>query len=105
MVTINLAPDLLYKGIEHPVGAGALRVYQASANDHDFELPVWREEAVEGTVDTGERVQVWLRSDYRDPHLLTKPNLTLLVIGFFVLLYLFVSILTRVTAVWQRPRR
>ena len=85
IVTINLAPDFSYKGMQHPVGAEAIQVFQPALGDHDFEQPVWRYE--EGFVDTGQRVLVELRSDYRDPHLLAKPNLTLLVIGFFVLLY------------------
>ncbi len=104
VVAINLAPDLFYVGTYHPVGAEAVRIYQPSVHDHDFDQPVWRMDAVEGVIDTGERVQVELRNDYRDPHLLAKPNLTLLVIGFFVLLYFLAGVVMRLASSARRPR-
>ena len=104
VVVINLAPDLFYVGTYHPMGAEAVRVYQPTVYDHDFDQPVWRLDVVEGVIDTGERVQVELRNDYRDQHLLAKPNLTLLVIGFFVLLY-FLAGMVMLASSARRHRR
>ena len=62
-----------------------MQVFQSFETDHGFDQPVWRSGNEAGFVDTGQRMQVWLRNDYRDPHLLAKPNLSLLIIGFFAL--------------------
>lgn len=104
VVVINLAPNLLYKGMYHAVEGEAVRVYQPSVYEHDFDQPVWRVGTVEGVMDTGERVQVKLQNDYRDPHLLAKPNLTLLIIGFFILLYFLAGTTTQLVFAWrERP--
>ena len=95
VVAVNLAPNLFYVEMYHPVGAEALRVYQPSVYDHDFDQPFWCLGGAEGVVDTGERVQVELRNDYRDPHLLAKPNLTLSVIGIIFVLYITIGLLAR----------
>ena len=102
VVVINLAPDFSYKGMQHPVGAEAVQVFQSTLADHDFEQPVWRWGSEGGPIDTGQRVLVELRSDYRDPHLLAKPDLTLFLIGSFVLLYVLARLVAHLASSARR---
>ena len=97
IVLINILPDLLYVSWYHPVGEEAVRVYEAASMPAGPILPIFRAEGGNPPTDTGQRVCVYLRSDYRDKHLLAKPNLTLLLIGILVALYLLSEIVARST--------
>ena len=102
VVVINLGPDLSYKGMYHPVGVEAVQAFQATLDNHDFEQPVWRWGGDDGLLDTGQWGQTWLRNDYRDPYLLAKLNLTLMIIGFFIFLYLLAGLVVRPALLPQR---
>ena len=94
---INILPDFFYVGRYHPVGEEAVKVYEAASLSDGPATPVFHLGGGAPMKDTGQRVCVYLRSSYRDEHLLAKPNLTLILIGGLAALYLLVSVMARFT--------
>jgi hypothetical protein len=74
-------PPMYKGGLYHRVGPGAVSVYRLTGGG--YELPVAVQERREGSpcVDTGERVQVYLRSTYKDDRIVQCPRLTLVILA------------------------
>ena len=104
LALVNILPNTAYKGLRHPVEAEAIRIYAATPKLPDPETPVRRFDDAILPEDTGERVVVYLNSDYRGRELWNKPRSTLWILGFTALLYGVASVVTRRATSRRRPQ-
>ena len=86
-----------YKGVQHPVGSNIVTVYVPHGGSSIPALPVMLRSAnpADGYSDTGQRVEVWLRNNYREDAIHRTPRKTIAILMCFGVLY---PIISRVTA-------
>ena len=87
---INISPGLIYKGLAHAVGPDVVQVYEPSALGGDPAIPVVH--VGNPNTDTGQRVVVYIRNDYREDEIQSAPRRTLKLLGFLVVIYFLVSL-------------
>lgn len=80
-VNLPYALPSFYKGAQQPVGSQLVAVYVPDPDSSALTVPVTNPR--NGFSETGQRVSVYLRNDYRDDEIQLAPRLTLaLVLGF-----------------------
>ena len=91
------ALPIYYKGVQHPVGSNIVKVYVPHGGSSFPALPVMLPSANpgDGHSDTGQRIEVWLRNNYREDAIHRAPRKTIAILICFGVLY---SIISRVTA-------
>ena len=87
---VNNSPGLIYKGLMHAIGPEVVTVYEPSSLGGDPTIPVVH--VGDPNTDTGQRVVVYIRNDYRDDEIQSAPRRTLKLLGFLVVIYSLVSL-------------
>jgi hypothetical protein len=91
----------MYKGVQDQVGTDLVQVDTYTGRPGEIPIPVkkWsglNPNDVNGTfLETGERVRVYLRNDYKDDKIIFWPRMTLWILGTTILLYFAMGIGSR----------
>ncbi len=100
LALVNLLPNANYKGARHPIGPEVVQVYAANPKlIDDPQVSVRRFDDVILPEDTGERVVVYLNTDYQGRELWNKPRSTLGIVGVTALLYCLAGFVARRTTI------
>jgi hypothetical protein len=98
LVNISGAMRPMYKGVQKQVGTDLVQVYAFTDGSNEIPIPVKKWSSpnpndVNGTfVETGEKVQVYLRNDYKDDDIIFWPRRTLWILGVTIVLYLGIGV-------------
>lgn len=70
----------IYKGVQHPAGTDVVAVYESQGEELAPLVPVqtWAS-GQDGSLDTGKRVQVFIKNTYKDNAITYYPRATLMI--------------------------
>jgi len=98
LVNISGAMRPMYKGVQEQVGTDLVQVYAFTDGSNEIPIPVKKWSSpnpndVNGSiVETGEKVQVYLRNNYKDDDIIFWPRRTLWILGVTIVLYLGIGV-------------
>ena len=78
-----------YKGVQHDVGSKTVSVYVFDSDLHALSVPVI--DPNKNFAETGQRVSVFLRNNYRDDEIQHPPRLTLAILLGFTIFYVIIT--------------
>lgn len=82
----------MYKAGGHLVGTNLVSVFEVQSSEHDLIVPLQVWQTNYGRLDTGKRVEVYIRNSYKDDIITYYPRTTLLATGVMLFLQLVIRL-------------